>query len=82
MSIKCSECGNFLKEEINKCPNCRSMKRTIKIIMKDTIGISESLGLKKKSAESSKTYTKQTKPKYPKPRNSNQSMKHQTYEPK
>jgi len=51
MSIKCSDCGEPLTEEMKECPKCRSKKRTHIIVVTETLGISTSLGLKKKSGQ-------------------------------
>lgn len=51
MVIKCSECGEPLKEEMKKCPQCGSTKRIIIIEKTETITPSDSLGLKYRSGE-------------------------------
>lgn len=51
MRIKCSDCGEPLTEEIKECPKCGSKKRSIMVVVTETLGISTSLGLKKKSGQ-------------------------------
>lgn len=50
-TIKCSECGELLEEEMKKCPRCGSTKRTIMIKIVEPISTSVSLGLKHRSGQ-------------------------------
>lgn len=49
--IECSDCGEPLTEEIRKCPKCGSTRRHIFVTVTETISVTESLGLRKKSGQ-------------------------------
>ena len=59
-SVECSDCGYvFHGEEVGKhpgehnpCPNCSSLRRHIRLSIKETLGLSEYIGIKAKNSSS------------------------------
>ncbi len=59
-TVECSDCGYvFHGEEVGKhpgehnpCPNCSSLRRHIRLSIKETLGLSEYIGIKAKKSSS------------------------------